>query len=432
MNEFRGIFFSFFFLKLTFVIDTLDITGMPPSLNKYRPEDVDEILPWNFLSRSIDSMETLNPRRAIDPSLREGVEDVIREVMEGINMLSKERGRIIDFKELLYGYYRVNPKFGVDYILDLLLSYKKYRGRKMMFPVRRHAYLQQPFGPLVVRKSESESRVDMAAQRIHFIVPLAGRLPIFERFMDNFRRVCIETDDNVRLVIVLFPTMADDDPLDEIRELLAAYRLRFGAWRNFELEVIERKESFARAAALELGASSCHTADDCLLFFIDVDMVFNKEALHRIRKHTIRHRQMYFPIVFSQYDPSFEDDDPESLAFNQIHSSTFDIDDDRGYWRFYGFGIASLYRSDLKQVGGMNLSIHGWGKEDVDLFDRVIRSNLTVFRAADPGLIHVFHPIECDVHLETKQRTMCQGSLANTYASQRRLAQYWIDHHPSS
>merc|ERR1712071_373532 len=73
----------------------------------------------------------LNPRRAIDPSLREGVEDVIREVMEGINMLSKERGRIIDFKELLYGYYRVNPKFGVDYILDLLgrWSYARARAR---------------------------------------------------------------------------------------------------------------------------------------------------------------------------------------------------------------------------------------------------------------------------------------------------------------
>lgn len=79
---------------------------------------------------------------------------------------------------------------------------------------------------------------------------------------------------------------------------------------------------------------------------------------------------MYFPIVFSQYDPSFEDDNPESMGLNQIHSSTFDIDDSRGYWRFYGFGITSLYHSDLKRVGGMNLTIHGWGKEDVDLFDR--------------------------------------------------------------
>ena len=264
--------------KLKYMID---VSGRAPNLNKYQPKDISEILPWNFVARSIDSMETVNPRRAIDPSLREGVEDVIREVMEGINLLSKERGRIIDFKELLYGYYRVNPKFGVDYILDLLLSYKKYRGRKMMFPVRRHAYLQQPFGPLVVRKSPSSSGGGaIPAQRIHFVVPLAGRLPIFERFMDNFRRVCLESNENVRLVVVLFPTMAPDDPLEEIRELLATYRLRFHARNNFELHVIERKESFARAAALELGASSCPTGQYFLkflsyLFIFSISLIIN-------------------------------------------------------------------------------------------------------------------------------------------------------------
>ena len=248
---------------------------MAPSLNKYQPEDVDGILPWNFVARSIDSMETVNPRRAIDPSLREGVEDVIREVMEGINLLSKERGRIIDFKELLYGYYRVNPKYGVDYILDLLLSYKKYRGRKMMFPVRRHAYLQQPFGPLAVRKSPSGAGGGaIPAQRIHFIVPLAGRLPVFERFMENFRRVCLESNENVRLVVVLFPTMAPNDPLEEIRELLATYRLRFHARNNFELHVIERRESFARAAALDLGASSCPTGYYFNIFFFQTKKLF--------------------------------------------------------------------------------------------------------------------------------------------------------------
>lgn len=65
--------------------------------------------------------------------------------MEKINKFSKQRGRVIDFKEILYGYVRYNPIHGADYILDLLLLYKKYRGRKMTVPVRRHAYLQQQF-----------------------------------------------------------------------------------------------------------------------------------------------------------------------------------------------------------------------------------------------------------------------------------------------
>ena len=401
---------------------------MNPSLNKYLPRDELDLLPWNFISRSVDSVDKVNPRRAIDAPLRESVEDVIREVMEGINTLSKERGRVIDFKDLLYGYYRVNPQFGVDYILDLLLIYKKYRGRKMMFPVRRHAYLQQPFGPLVLRRSPNVR----SQQRIHFILPLAGRLPVFERFMDNFRRVCLEPGENVRLVVVLYPTAAADDPLQEIKELVATYRQRFQDHVTFKLDVIERTESFARASALELGASSCGgDGDDCLLVFMDVDMVFEAKTLDRIRTHTIRNQQAYFPIVFSQFDPSFEDDNAE-VELDDAHSSVFDIDEDRGYWRFYGFGIASLYRSDLLSVGGMNVSIRGWGQEDVDLYDRVVHSNLTVFRAPDPGLVHVFHPIKCDAQLEPKQRTMCLGTRTNTYASQRRLARYWMDHHPSA
>lgn len=65
--------------------------------------------------------------------------------MEIINSLSKQRGRLIDYKETLYGYWRLDPIHGVDVILDLLLVYKKYRGHKMTVPVRRHAYVQMPF-----------------------------------------------------------------------------------------------------------------------------------------------------------------------------------------------------------------------------------------------------------------------------------------------
>jgi len=66
-------------------------------------------------------------------------------VMDMINMYSKQRGRVIEYREILYGYHRVSPQYGADYILDLLLVYKKYRGHKMTIPVRRHVYLQQQF-----------------------------------------------------------------------------------------------------------------------------------------------------------------------------------------------------------------------------------------------------------------------------------------------
>lgn len=394
-------------------------------MNKFVPNDENEILTWNFLARSVDSVETVNPRRAIDAVLREGVEDVIREVMEGINSLSKERGRVIDFKELLYGYYRLNPQLGVDYILDLLLVYKKYRGRKMIFPVRRHAYLQQAFGPLVVRERPLVDR--QSSTRIHFILPLSGRLAIFQRFMKNFQSVVVPNDENVRLVVVLYPTIEKDDPSKEIKAIVESSQRGFQGSRT-QVDLIEQQEEFARAAALETGKSSCLPDDDCLLVFIDVDMVFTVKTLDRIRTLTVRGKQVYFPIVFSQFDPSFNHLNSEEFSRQQ---SAFEMNDDIGYWRFYGFGIVSIFRSDLEKVGGMNTSIHGWGQEDVDLYDRTVAcSDLTVFRAPDPDLVHIFHPIACDSTKSTdKQRKMCAGTRAGTYASQRRLARYWIDHH---
>lgn len=394
-------------------------------MNKFLPQNEDEILTWSFLARAIDSTETINPRRSIDAPFREGVEDVIREVMESINSISKERGRVIDFKELLYGYYRLDPRRGVDYILDLLLVYKKYRGRKMMFPVRRHAYLQQAFGPLAIRDSPQTS---VRSKTISFILPLAGRLAVFRRFMENLKRVCIEPDEDVKLVVVLYPTNEPGDPFNEIKQLAETYRQQASvAGKKFRLQLIEKTgETFARASAIEEGVEAQPKGVDCLLVLIDVDMIFDGQTLDRIRRHTVAGRQVYFPIVFSQFDPTFD-----SKSATPSESPFERIDDDIGYWRFYGFGIVSIYRSDLEQAGGMNTSIHGWGQEDVDLYDRIVRSGrLTIFRAPDPGLIHVFHPVECDTRsLGAAQLKMCLGTKASTYASQRQLARFWIDHH---
>lgn len=40
----------------------------------------------------------------------------------------------------------MDPLNGVDMVLDLVLKYVRFRGKKVVQTVRRHAYLQQPFG----------------------------------------------------------------------------------------------------------------------------------------------------------------------------------------------------------------------------------------------------------------------------------------------
>lgn len=52
------------------------------------------------------------------------------------------------------------------------------------------------------------------------------------------------------------------------------------------------------------------------------------------------------------------------------------IDEEVGYWRAFGFGIVSMYKSELLMAGGLDTSILGWGQEDVDLFEKV--STITI------------------------------------------------------
>lgn len=126
--------------------------GNNPNLNRHMPDSLEEVIEWDFLAKSVYSGSHTNPKRKMESSLREGLDDVIREIMENINNYSRQRGRLIEYRDLLYGYSRVNSMYGHDLVLDLLLVYKKYRGKKMTVPVRKHLYIQRSFTETRIRE----------------------------------------------------------------------------------------------------------------------------------------------------------------------------------------------------------------------------------------------------------------------------------------
>ncbi|TRY89554.1 hypothetical protein DNTS_005306 [Danionella cerebrum] len=428
------------------------LLGAAPSYTRYRPAERDDIIEWDFVTgrHLFSTVEKQMPRQGLGSLLRSALEDTVLQVMEMINENSKARGRVIDFKEIQYGYRRVDPLHGAEYILDLLLLYKKHKGRKVTVPVRRHAYLQQSFSrpffceekELEVSKLEeaingdshslsflsnslkifssfqiSEATKEMQEQRdtkVHLLVPLTGRYEIFVRFMENFEKVCLIPNQNVKLTIILVDNDANQDKERHL-ELIKDYHNRFP---KADMSIIPMTGSFSRGLALEMGASQLR--NNSLLFFCDVDLIFNADALQRCRDNTIEGRQVYFPVVFSQYDPKmvYAGDPPEDSNFVFTKKS--------GFWRDYGFGIACIFKGDLLGTGGFDTSIQGWGLEDVDLFTKVMNSGLKVFRSQEPGVVHIYHPVLCDTQLEPKQFKMCVGSKASTFASTMQLAELWF------
>ena len=418
-----------------------EILGVPAGLRSFKPTTSDEVIPWDFLSRSEYSLTDSNPRRRIHSDIKEGLEDITREVMASINACSRQRGRVVEERSTLYGYRRVDS-YGADTILDLLLVYRKYRGRKVTLPVRRHVYLHQHFTGLEMRETVNGEEVDEAARMnryndkslqnifsggflnlnfnseeedpvrgktIHFILPLSGRYEVFQRFLHNYEEICLTSGEKTALLVILYRHRTENffnQTIDLIEQLKYKYR-------SASIDILPVSGTFSRARALNFGVSRLK-ADD-LMFFVDVDIVFTNSALYRIRANTLLSRQIYFPVVFSQYDPKI-------IHGNAKKIDTFVIDETTGYWRQFGFGIVSLYRQDYEAVGAFDLSIQGWGKEDVDFFEKVVKSNIKIFRAADKNLVHVYHEVECSKDLSETQLSMCMGTKADTYAGMETLA----------
>ncbi|XP_077479256.1 chondroitin sulfate synthase 3 [Stigmatopora argus] len=429
--------------------------GGPPSYMRYQPGERNDVIEWDFLTdrHVYSAVENKMARQSLGSSLRTALEDIILQVMEMINENSKTRGRVIEFKKIQYGYHRVDPMHGAEYILDLLLLYKKHKGRKITVPVRRHAYLQQSFSRPFFHESQELNVADLVAainsqsqslsflpnslkflspfqyyesnreigeqsqRKINILVPLSGRYDTFVRFMENFEKVCLIPKQNVKLSVILVDNESPENKGKHVR-LVKDYHRKYP---KADLALVPMTGNFSRGFALELGSSL--SDNDTLLFFCDVDLIFNADSLQRCRDNTVQGSQIYFPVIFSQYDPKIV------YAEKAPRENNFVLTKKSGFWRAYGFGIACVVKSDLLKAGGFDTSIFGWGLEDVDLFTKVINSGLQVLRSQEPGIVHIYHPVHCNSSLEQRQLKMCLGSKASTYASTMQLAELWMDKH---
>ncbi|KAJ8398342.1 hypothetical protein AAFF_G00429120 [Aldrovandia affinis] len=430
--------------------------GVPPSFMRFHPRQREHVLEWEFLTARhlFSAAEGQPPRRAVDSSQRVALDDIVMQVMEMINANAKTRGRVIDFKEVQYGYRRVNPVYGAEYVLDLLLLYKKHKGKAMTVPVRRHAYLQQTFSRMQFREEEEMDAAAMAGRinrdsdslsflsnslkmlvpfklgggggsggdarepkeaKVNVLVPLSGRYDVFARFMANFERVCLVPSQNVKLLVLLFSTDNDTERVRQT-ELVREYRAKYP---RADMEIRSVAGPFSRALALQVG--SARFANDSLLFYCDVDLLFTADFLKRCRANTAPGQQTYFPIIFSQYDPRVV------YAGKVPSDNHYVFTSKTGLWRHYGFGIVCVYKVDLVRAGGFDVSIQGWGLEDVDLFNKFVLSGVGLFRSTDTGIVHVHHPVVCDPNLEPKQYKMCLGSKASSHGSTQQLAEMWLE-----
>ena len=365
---------------------------------------------WDmFTTKSLYGDNSLKlPRAALHVevfnSLEKTKELVAEEVKKNPNI------KKLKVQKLNHGYRRIHPLNGLQHIVQVTVSGRiqsNNQGGKTKITYtsqKRYFYTQQQFGNLMYKTEPLDDMVPY----VHFIVPLVGRLETFRRFMKNFELVCLIARQRVKLVVAYSSFVSFSD---EHKVIMKEYQDKYP---EAELIWLDVAGDFSRGIALSLAADKFDQT--ALLFLCDVDLIFNLEFIDRCRMNTALGKRVYFPIMFSQFDP-------ELTYSNKTKPDThFTINNDAGVWRSYSFGPVCIYHQDLDAVGGFNTSIKGWGLEDMDLYERFVNlTEVELFRAADPGLIHVYHPVICDPNLPARQQSLCQGSKSSGRASRKSL-----------
>ncbi|XP_064418598.1 chondroitin sulfate N-acetylgalactosaminyltransferase 2 isoform X2 [Latimeria chalumnae] len=234
--------------------------------------------------------------------------------------------------DFLEGYYRTERDKGTQYEL----FYKKENQAEV-----RHVALFRPFGPLMKVKTEV---LDVSAQIINIIVPLAGRTEAFSQFIQNFREVCIQQDRRIHLTVVYF----GQEGLSEVSTILEAV----GSETNFQnYTLISLDEEFSRGRGLDVGARAWDKGE-VLMFFCDVDIYFTADFLNSCRLNSEPGKKVFYPVVFSLYNPAIvyaNQEVPPPVEQQLVHKK------DSGFWRDFGFGMTCQYRTDFLTIADSEL-----------------------------------------------------------------------------
>ncbi|KAK2901940.1 chondroitin sulfate N-acetylgalactosaminyltransferase 1-like [Channa argus] len=276
-----------------------------------------------------------------------------------------------------------------------------------------HLVLFRPFGPVMKVKSES---VDTRSMLINIIVPLSKRPNTFRQFINNFREVCIKQDGRVHLTVVYFGR----DQIDQVKSMLDQ-TTRETHFRSFTL--IQLNEEFSRGRGLEVGARAWRRSHNVLLFFCDVDIHFTVDFLTSCRLNAEPGKKVYYPVLFSQYNPSIIYSNRTLLPSVQ---QQLVIRKEAGFWRDFGFGMTCQYRSDFINIGGFDRNIKGWGLEDVHLYRKYLHSKLMVIRSPSRGLFHLWHEKTCADELPPDKYKMCMQTKAMSEASHSQLGELFF------
>lgn len=366
----------------------------------YQPKTEFEVIPYDsWVHRGTYHVKGgLSGNPAEKPYGDRGQEhsQVINLAVDTINKDFENNDMATSFVDLVDGLGRTDKLVGSEYNLYF---------RTARANVYRRVKLHRPFAPL--RRIGDVETLDTNKEWINLILPLSGQIEKFKSFLQRFFDV-VPIDRRIFLTVVYFGRQGR-------KELQSLVKNSTKMFNYTDYKLLFTDEEFSRGLGLQKGAVAWDRGN-VIMFFCDVDIFFRPDFLERCRLYPAPGVKVYYPVVFSLYNPLivYGGATPE-------HNQMFKIQKETGYWRDFGFGMTCLYQSDFFAIGGFDLSIKGWGNEDVQLYKKFVSSELKIVRAPDRGLYHIWHKKHCSRSLTGPQYIACLNSKVKNEASHSQL-----------
>lgn len=373
---------------------------------KFVPHNKWEIHSWDYFNQT----QLLQPYNLLPSTGLIGVDrQEARNVLtKGMYLINKNRvpSERYGFERLQNGYKRIDPNRGAEYILDFVLNRQYGHDSK----IHKRINLFRPFqDEFLTTPNEGSSD-----STVNFIVPLSGLSNRLVEFMKAYEANVLEVKEDTSLTIVL----SNSSDSDAVHRYIQQYQNNYP---DAKITILDIYGPFARGIAVHKGVQLFGKND--LLFLCDVDIDVKWHFLRRCRLNTVRGRQVYFPIFFKLYKMDFVHKYGRSSNISSV------IMRQNGHWAHYSYGMVCLYTEDYLDTSGFDLTLQGWGEEDVSFLHRVIKAGKEVMRAPDPGLIHRWHPKHCSkasINSDTVYEH-CLRSKAENIADRIELANYYFD-----
>ena len=293
---------------------------------------VEDIVSWKLVNHnSLLSGEDYIPMQDVPTVWKMEMESMMNKATQYLNAMD-DTPHV--YKRIVNAYWRLDPMNAILYIIDFESTIINDKSTPQ---VNRHRI------SFTRSIHELEISLPLAPVTSHVTIIICFTSQHTDRLRHFMMRLeaTLDHDQRIDLVGVLMKSVSEKQKQRKAQSVVDAksiFSLYQSKYESASFTIIETQALLSRSHAISIVLHECKPSQ--ILFLADLDLSFNEAFLERCRSLPLQSQQVYFPIIFSERDPSFLASINHTLMEGTVSHHT-------GHWLVESYHTACIYAGDL-------------------------------------------------------------------------------------